>query len=213
MAQKRKYPFFPTWKARIWICYWEKNVMKLSRLDRRLCELVKMENKNDVSKRWIILQPEDSQKVLPGRTVANCYESPSLQEHQLEWSSLSVAFTSLLCYWSLNLYFFWRYTYFLPFKTVMYYVTTSAILSHSVSWRPTQLLSYQSLFSEAMKESANLFRVWLHYHTSANVLTNPRRCEHSFSNCLKINEWQQNAKSKSKVTLSLIFSVCKAKLR
>lgn len=73
MAQKRKYPFFPTWKARIWICYWEKNVMKLSRLDRRLCELVKMENKNDVSKRQIMLQPEDSQKVLPGRTVANLW--------------------------------------------------------------------------------------------------------------------------------------------
>lgn len=58
--------------------------IKISRLDRRLCELLKMENKNDVSKRAIILQPEVSQRVLSGRTVANSYESPPLQEHQLE---------------------------------------------------------------------------------------------------------------------------------
>lgn len=94
-----------------------------------------------------------------------------------------------------------------------YCISTSAILSDSASPRPTQLPTYQSLFSETMKESANLFRVWLHYHTSANIFTNPRRWKHSFSNSLKINEWQQNAKSKSKVTLSLIFSVSKAKLR
>lgn len=170
--------------------------IKISRLDRRLCELLKMENKNDVSKRAIILQPEVSQRVLPGRTVANSYESPPLQEHQLEWYSLSAAFTYLLCCWSLNLDFFWQYTYFWPFLTAICCITTSAILSHSVSWRPTQLPPYQSLFSKTMKESVNLFRVWLHYHMSANVLTNPRRCRHSFSNFLKINEWQQNAKSK-----------------
>lgn len=46
-------------------------VIKISRLDRRLCELLKMVNENDVAKRAIISQPEDSQKVLPGRSMAN----------------------------------------------------------------------------------------------------------------------------------------------
>lgn len=103
--------------------------------------------------------------------------------------------------------------FFLPFSTVIYCITTSAILSHSLLWRPTHLPSYQSLFNETMKESATLFRIWLHYHTSTNVLTNPRRGKHSFSSSLKINKRQQNAKSKSKVTHSLISSVSKAKPR
>lgn len=39
-------------------------------------------------------------------------------------------------------------------------------------------------------------------------LSKSRKCKHSFSNCLKINEWQRKTKSESKSTLCLIVSQC-----
>lgn len=104
---------------------------------------------------------------------------------------------------------FQGYTYYFFFFKQWHIALLTNLFYHAVSISQTQLPSYHNLLSETMKGSANAFRVWLHYHTSASVLTNPGKCKHSFLNyCPKINEWQQNAKSESKVTLCLIFSQC-----
>lgn len=151
---KEDIQFFPPGKHGYEFVTENRNVRKISRLDRRLCELLKMENKNYVSKRGIILQPEDSQRVLPGRTVASSYESLSLQKHQPEWYFLSVVFSTLL--WSLNLHFFWQYTYFFLFFKQWYIALLPQQFCHTLYHGDQQLPSYHSLFSKTERECQSL---------------------------------------------------------